>query len=108
MRKRPVLLLLGGVFTSLVLFLPRSLSDSPPDSEFVYARIRYHITPDAFRMREAPWHHDYPYGDEALPTILGEVSSVKTGATSYHIVDIDSPDLFRYPFAYFPSPDMWI
>ena len=105
MRKRFALLTLGGVLTSLVVFLPRSLSDAPPqDSEFVYARIRYHMTANAFFMREAPWHHDYPYGDEALPTILGEVSRVKTGSTSYKIVDIDSPELFHYPFAYLSEP----
>ena len=51
-------------------------------------------------MREVPWHHDYPYGDETFPTVLGEVSNIKTGPTSYKIVDIDSPELFRYPFAY--------
>jgi len=51
-------------------------------------------------MREVPWHHDYPYGDETFPTVLGEVSTVKTGPTSYKVVDIDSPELFRYPFAY--------
>jgi len=52
-------------------------------------------------MREVPWHHDYPYGDETFPTVFGEVANVKTGPTSYKIVDIDSPELFRYPFAYF-------
>src|SRR5438034_8201086 len=79
MRKRFLLLTLGGLLTSLLVFLPRSLSDAPPqDSEFVYARIRYHMTPNAFFMREAPWHHDYPYGDETLPTILAEVTRVKT------------------------------
>src|SRR5437016_13673455 len=105
MRKRFLLVTLGGLLTSLLVFLPRSLSDAPPqDSEFVYARIRYHMTANAFFMREAPWHHDYPYGDEALPTILGEVSRVKTGSTSYKIVDIDSPALFRYPVAYLSEP----
>src|SRR5438445_2687597 len=105
MRKRFALLTLGGVLTSLVVFLPRSLSDAPPqDSEFVYARIRYDMTANAFFRREAPWHDDYHDGDEALPTILGEVSRVKTGSTSYKIVDIDSPELFRYPFAYLSEP----
>src|SRR5437773_9858625 len=105
MRKRFLLLTLGGLLTSLLVFLPHSLSDAPPqDSEFVYARIRYHMTPNAFFMREAPWHHDYPYGDETLPTILAEVTRVKTGSTSYKIVDIDSPELFHYPFAYLSEP----
>ena len=55
-------------------------------------------------MREVPWHHDYPYGDETFPTVFGEVSTVKTGPTSFKVVDIDSPELFKYPFAYFAEP----
>src|SRR5260370_9932064 len=100
MRKRPLLLLLGGLLTSLFVLLPRSLSDAPPqDSEFVYARIRYHITPEGWRMREVPWHNDYPYGDETFPTVLGEVSTIKTGPTCSKLFDIDRPDMFRSPFA---------
>jgi hypothetical protein len=102
---RFVLLTLTGLFLTLILSLPKSLSDAPPrDSEFVYARIRYHMTADAWRVREPAWHHDYPYSDETFPTVLGEVSNVKTGPTSYQIVDIDSPDLFKYPFAYLCEP----
>src|SRR5438093_5676174 len=105
MRKRYLLLTLSGLLASLCVFLPRSLSDAPPqDSEFVYARIRYHMTPNAFMMRELPWHHDYPYADETFPTVLGEVTNIKTSPTSYQIVDIDSPELFKYPFAYLCEP----
>ena len=103
--RRPLLLTAAGLLVSLVSFLPTSSSDAPPrDSEFVYARIRYHMTADGFFMREAPWHHDYPYSDETFPTVLGEVSNVKTGPTSFQIVDIDSPELFKYPFAYLSEP----
>ena len=102
---RAFLLTVIGLLTSLWIFLPRSLSDAPPkDSEFVYARLRYHMTPDAWMVREVPWHHDYPYSDETFPTVLGEVTNVKTSATSFQIVDIDSPDLFKYPFAYLCEP----
>jgi hypothetical protein len=56
-----VLFLLLGI----VSLLPAVTSlDSPPpkDAEFTYARIRYHMTPDAIYVREVPWHHDYPFG----------------------------------------------
>jgi hypothetical protein len=62
------------------------------------------MTGDAWRVRELPWHHDYPYSDEMFPKVLSEVSNIKTGPTSYQIVDIDSPDLFKYPFAYLCEP----
>src|SRR5437867_11581366 len=101
MRKRFLLLTLGGLLTSLLVFLPHSLSDAPPqDSEFVYARIRYHMSPNAFFMREAPSHHDYPYGDAALPTHPGEESRDRTGSTPYKIVHTDSRAERRYPTAY--------
>jgi hypothetical protein len=103
--RRPLLLAAAGLFSTLILFIPKSSSDAPPrDSEFVYARIRYHMTQDGLFMREAPWHHDYPYSDGTFPTVLGEVTNVKTGPTSYQIVDIDSPELFKYPFAYLSEP----
>jgi Domain of unknown function (DUF4159) len=102
---RAVILTVIGLLTSLFMFLPRSSSDAPPqDSEFVYARIRYHMTSDAWMVREIPWHHDYPYSDETFPTVLSEVTNVKTSATSFQIVDIDSPELFKYPFAYLCEP----
>ena len=79
-------------------------SEPPKDAEFTYARIRYHMTPDAVFVREVPWHHDYPYGDEAFPAFLKEVTRIHTESKAYQIVDIDSPDLFKYPFAYLCEP----
>ena len=81
-------------------------SDPPKDAEFTYARIRFHMTSDAvFEMRrELPWHHDYPYGDEAFATFVKEVTRIHTASNAYQIVDIDSPDLFKYPFAYLCEP----
>jgi len=72
---------------------------------FVYARIRYHTQPWwRQRTREVPWHHDYPDGDTMFPTSLGRLTTTKTDPESYQIVDIDSPDLFQYPFAYMSEP----
>src|SRR5438034_7995782 len=103
--KRALVFVCAGFSLLLVLFVPKTRSDPPPkDAEFIYARIRYHMTPDAWRMREAPWHHDYPYSDEIFPEVLGEATNVKTGVTSFQIVDIDSPELFKYPFAYLSEP----
>ena len=99
--KRVVLPALAGFALVLVVFVPKTRSDPPPkDSEFVYARIRYHMIPAGYWVRELPWHHDFPFGDEIFPEVLGEVTNIKTGPTSFQIVDIDSPELFKYPFAY--------
>ena len=103
--RRALVLTFVALLVSSIFFLPKSWSDPPPrDSEFVYARIRYHMTEDAWMVREAPWHHDYPYSDQTFPTVVGEVTNVKTSPSSFEIVDIDSPELFKYPFAYMSEP----
>jgi Domain of unknown function (DUF4159) len=103
--RRLIVLAFIGSFLGLYVWVQKSSSDAPhQNSEFVYARIRYHLTFDAWQVREVPWHHDYPYSDETFPTVLGEVTNIKTDPTSFQIVDIDSPDLFKYPFAYLCEP----
>jgi Domain of unknown function (DUF4159) len=97
-----ILILLPGL---ALLPAAASIESAPPkDAEFTYARIRYHMTPDAIFVREVPWHHDYPFGDEQFPTVVKEVSRVHTESAAYQIVDIDNPELFKYPFAYLCEP----
>jgi hypothetical protein len=94
-----------GLFLALgVLHSRLSSDDQVRDPEFVYARVKYHMTPDAIFVREVPWHHDYPYSDTQFPSVVAEVSNIRTSSMAYQIVDIDSPDLFKYPFAYLCEP----
>lgn len=82
-----------------------SLDSGPPkDAEFTFARIRFHMTRESIFNRETPWHHDYPHSDEAFPAFLKEVTRIHTASSAYQIVDIDSPELFNYPFAYLCEP----
>jgi hypothetical protein len=72
---------------------------------FVYARVRYHLQPYwRFETREVPWHHDYPDGDTMFPTSLGRLTMTDTDFDSFQIVDIDSKELFKYPFVYMSEP----
>src|SRR5579862_341620 len=48
---------------------------------FIYARVRYHLQP--WRMREVPWHHDYPDGDTMFPTSLGRLTMTDTDFNSF-------------------------
>src|SRR4051812_14570891 len=106
--KRFVIGIVGVLVGVLSMFPAIAALDSEPpkDAEFTYARIRYHMTPEAAweQRREVPWHHDYPYGDETFATFLKEVTRVHTASNALQIVDIDSPDLFKYPFAYLCEP----
>jgi Domain of unknown function (DUF4159) len=69
---------------------------------FVYARVRYHLQP--LWRGEVPWHHDYPDGDTMFPTSLGRLTTTDTDFNSFQIVDIDSKELFKYPFVYMSEP----
>ena len=71
---------------------------------FVYARIRYHTFPWRGRTGEVPWHHDYPDGDTMFPDNLGKLTNVFTDPNSYQIVDVDSKEMFKYPFVYMSEP----
>jgi hypothetical protein len=62
------------------------------------------MTYGGMRMHEQAWHHDFPYSDEMFPSVLSEVTNIKTNNTAYAIVDIDSPEIFKYPFAYLCEP----
>ena len=76
-------------------------------SGFVYARLRYHPV-EWWRQRtsEIPWHHDYPSGDTMLPDALSRLTKVHTTRESYQIVDIDSKELFKFPFVYLAEPGL--
>jgi hypothetical protein len=72
---------------------------------FVYARVRYNPQSGWRRAtQEIPWHHDYPDGDTMLPTALQRLTYVHTTPESFQIVDIDSKELFDYPFVYMSEP----
>jgi hypothetical protein len=88
----------------LVLGGPEFLREDKRELDFtgfVYGRIRYHFLP---HRGEVPWHHDYPNGDTMLPDALGRLTNVRTTRESFQIVDIDSEELFKYPFVYMSEP----
>ena len=90
--------------------VPGSGDDAPPNrkidrSGFVYARLRYHMQP-WWRQEtpEAPWHHDYPDGDTMFPASLVRLTRTHTDPEAYQIVDVDSKELFEFPFIYMSEP----
>jgi hypothetical protein len=71
-------------------------------SGFVYARIKFNHR--NYRGGELPWHHDYPDADAMLPDALKRLTGVHTTRESFQIVDIDSEEIFKYPFVYMAEP----
>jgi hypothetical protein len=70
---------------------------------FIYARVRYHVQP-WWRGGEIPWHHDYSDGDTMFPASLNRLTETDTDENSFQLVDIDSKELFKYPFLYMSEP----
>jgi len=50
------------------------------------------------------WAHDYPNAEEHILQIMNEVSLIDTDRLSYKVVDLASPEIFKYPFAYVSHP----
>jgi hypothetical protein len=50
------------------------------------------------------WSHDWPASEEHILQIMHEVSFIDADHLSYKVVDIKSPDIFKYPFAYVSHP----
>lgn len=89
----------------------------PPDSEFVFARVRFTSNgpgrrnfpsgipciPDRSmdRGRECGWAHDYPDAEQHILQVASEATGINLTRDSYVIVNLGSDDLYKYPFAYF-------
>src|SRR4026209_204281 len=50
------------------------------------------------------WSHDWPASEEHILQIMHEVSVIDTDRLSYKVVNISSPEIFKYPFAYVSHP----
>lgn len=92
----------------LALFASQAVSDSADKkfSEFVFARVEFNMSPYWIidSPREAPWHHDYPFSEDLFLTMVREVTGIHTTTESYEIVQLDSKDIFKYPFLYVSEP----
>jgi uncharacterized protein DUF4159 len=101
-----IAMLAGGAF-----------SDSPPkkNPEFVFARLScsnreadsWKYWPDYF-PDNPPWHHDYPFADELIVSLMHELTGISVTPDAYKIVRLDSPDIFQYPFLYLSEPGFMI
>ena len=91
----------------LAVFALQGISDVPEktDAEFIFARVQFNMAYRAmFDYREAPRHHDYQESEDLYLTMVTEVSGIHTSREAYKIVQLDSPEIFKYPFLYFSEP----
>ena len=72
----------------------------PGDTEFVFARVRYGTGGRGYYRRDG-WAHDYPDAEEHILQVAREATGINLHKMSYVIVDLESEDIFQYPFLYF-------
>jgi uncharacterized protein DUF4159 len=73
--------------------------NEPPDTEFVLARLHYRAG-----WGGGGWAHDYPTAEEHILQIMKEASGINVDRLSYRIVELGSPEVFKYPFSYISEP----
>ena len=77
--------------------------------EFVFARLAcsnrdsWQYWPN-YWPNNPPWHHDFPSSDRFFIGLVHELTGVRVTSDSYKIVQLDSPDVFKYPFLYLSEP----
>jgi len=102
-KKIAAALLFIGLFTSMGL--PEGKEG---ESEFTFARLSFNMQ---FRRggfynaeHQVPWEHDYPFSEDLFLTMVQEATGVHTNEKSFKIVQLDSPEIFKYPFLYISEP----
>ena len=81
--------------------------NAPYDGRFTFARIRYAPPDLGGYRRDVKWDHDYPRGDHHFPTIVGEITTIKSRAAVSNILTLDDPELTKFPFAYLCEAGYW-
>jgi hypothetical protein len=76
------------------------------DGRFVFTRIRYGSAMN-LRRGGGSWAHDYPRADRHLPLILEELTSIAANIEGSNVLDLDDPELLKYPIIYLSEPGFW-
>jgi len=101
------------VFLTLVAIPGTSQEPPPKTSEFVFARVQFTQRRWTQHWRELrddpespgpPWWHDWPFSDEFVTSLLLETTGVRTDSNSHQNVELENPEIFKYPFLYFSEP----
>lgn len=71
------------------------------DGRYTFVRLRYTGGP------RAGWAFDYPQMERNFMSILGDLTTIAPHIRSSNILDMDDPELFKYPTAYLSEPGYW-
>jgi hypothetical protein len=77
------------------------VQNDPPPTEFIAARWHFGTNGNIGHMG---WSHNYPESDQNLNAFLKRTTLLNVEVESYRIVELDSDEVFDYPFAYISEP----
>jgi hypothetical protein len=93
-------------------YSPEECPRAPYDGRFTFVRVYFDARGGFGRggSREPPWHHDRPFAERHLSSIMREISLVRTfdGPTGGNVFALDDPEIFRYPVLWLSEPGMWV
>jgi len=73
----------------------------PPPTEFITARWHFGTNGAIGHMG---WSHNYPDSELNLNEFIGRTTRVDVEDASYRLLELSSPEIFEYPFAYISEP----
>ena len=77
---------------------------------FNFVRIRYNGFIGSWTDRSwgaPPWAHDYPRAERNFLKILDELTTVETQPDAFLILDLEAPEIMKYPVLYVSEPGYW-
>ena len=77
------------------------LQNDPPATDFIAARWHFGTNGAIGHMG---WAHNYPYSEQHFNSFLERITLLDVEPMSYRIVELDSEEVFDYPFAYVSEP----
>jgi hypothetical protein len=75
--------------------------NTPPPTEVISARWRFGTNGLIGHMG---WSHNYPDSEHNLNDFVAQTTRVDIDTYSYRLLDLGSPEIFDYPFAYVSEP----
>lgn len=82
----------------------------PYNGQFTFTRIRFG-QPQGFggfgRGSDPFWAHDYPRGERNFMSILDHVTNLNARVLDTNVLDLDDPELMKFPVAYLVEPGYW-
>lgn len=75
--------------------------NDPPATELITSRWHFGTNGRIWHMG---WSHNYPASEINLNEFVGRTTRVNVELDSYRLIELGSPEIFEYPFAYISEP----